>query len=75
MSKLFKWVGGGIAGVAAVIALLTVSFGPWIYHIVWCIQNVTADRIDVLALLVVGMVIAPVGWVHGIALVLGYTWV
>lgn len=47
---------------------------PYITHIVWCIQN--AERTgSAIALLIVGVVAAPIGWVHGLCVLLGWTWI
>lgn len=54
-------IGIGIACLAA-----------WITHIVICIAANTASAV---ALLIVGIVIPPVGVVHGLSYWLGYGWV
>ena len=53
---------------------LTIVFGPLINHIVWCI-NMADQTMSAVALLVVGLIIFPVGWVHGVALLMGFTWI
>ena len=54
--------------------LMVVFAAPIINHIVWCI-NAASETGSAIALLIVGLVISPVGWVHGISLWLGYTWI
>lgn len=50
-----------------------IFFGPWVTHIVWCIQK--ADETgSAIALLVVGTLIAPVGWLHGLCVWFGWGW-
>ncbi len=51
-------------------ALLVIG-GPLIRHVVWCVQmaDVTGSAI---ALLIVGLVIFPVGWIHGVSVLLGF---
>ncbi len=52
-------------------AIFIVPFGN---HIVWCIQ--AADQTgSAIALLLVGMFFFPIGWLHGVSLFLGYTWI
>ncbi len=57
-----------------VIAGIGLTFGPFITHIVWCI-NAAAETGSAIALLILGVFIPPVGWMHGIALWLGFTWI
>lgn len=63
-----------ILGFIAVIAGLGALFAPFIYHVIWCI-GMASETGSAIALLIVGLVVAPVGWVHGVALFLGYTWI
>jgi hypothetical protein len=63
-----------VAGVALIIAAIAALFVPYIYHIVWCI-NAASETGSAIALLIVGIVVAPVGWVHGVSLFMGYTWI
>lgn len=65
--KVAAWI------IAAVIAA-TVFFAPWIYHIVWCIEKAEQSG-SAIALLIVGVVFPPLGWVHGICLTFGATWI
>lgn len=51
-----------------------VIFAPIINHVVWCIGE--ADRTgSAIALLIVGLVITPISWIHGVCLWLGFTWI
>ncbi len=62
-------------GVIVMIAgFFAFALGPFITHIVWCI-NAASETGSAIALLFVGIFIPPVGWVHGVALWLGYTWI
>jgi len=59
-----------VLGIMAAFAV----FVPLITHVMWCISK--ADQTgSAIALLIVGLVVPPVGWVHGVALFLGYTWI
>ena len=60
-------VGFGVAGAIAI-------FAPMINHIVWCIDK-ASETGSAIALLIVGVVIPPVGWVHGVSLFFGATWI
>lgn len=55
-------------------AITAISIGPLITHVVWCIQH-AAETGSAIALLIVGLVIAPVGWVHGVCLWFGFSWI
>ena len=48
-----------------------VGLGPLIIHVIWCIQ-LAAENWVALVLLVVGVIVAPVGWVHGMSILLGF---
>ena len=56
------------------LLLAVVGLGPLIIHVVWCIQLAaqSADYWIPLVLLVVGVILAPVGWVHGMSILLGF---
>ena len=64
---LFKYLGLFVGFVGLVL-------GPLITHIVWCI-NAASETGSAIALLIVGLIIPPVGWIHGISLWLGFTWI
>ena len=49
-------------------------FLAWVTHIIFCIEA-AAYTGSAIALLIVGLVIFPVGVVHGIAIWFGFTWV
>ena len=53
---------------------LLIILGPLVNHIVWCINNAN-ETMSAIALLIVGLIIFPVGWVHGVALMMGFTWI
>ncbi len=58
----------------AVAVAISAVFGPYITHIVWCIDK-ASETGSAIALLIVGIVIAPVGWLHGVCVLLGFGWV
>ena len=60
--------------VALVVGLFGLVLGPFITHIVWCI-NAASETGSAIALLIVGIIIPPVGWVHGLSIWLGFTWI
>lgn len=65
----------GMLGYVAIVGgFFALIFGPFITHIVWCI-NAASETGSAIALLIVGIVIPPVGWVHGVALWFGFTWI
>jgi len=69
MRRLIKIQESGL-GALAIIALALIPFGA---HIVWCIQM--ADKTgSAIALLIVGVIFAPLGWIHGVSVLLGYGW-
>ena len=49
-------------------------FGPLVIHVWWCIQLATgyADYWIPLVLLIGGLIVPPVGWVHGMSILLGF---
>lgn len=53
------------------LAMLTVPFGA---HIIFCIKA-AAWTGSAIALLIVGIVIPPVGWLHGLCTLFGFTWI
>ena len=50
---------------------LVAGAGPLIVHIVWCIQ-MAAETGSAIALLIVGLLFFPVGWIHGMSIILGF---
>ena len=65
-------IAGPVGVVLLVMAVLTLAVGPWAYHVIWCIAAIaTGAGWIVLALLVFGTIVAPIGWIHGAGLVLG----
>lgn len=64
----------GLSGLFGFITVLVVAVGPIINHIVWCIQH-ASETGSAIALLIVGLVITPVAWVHGVCLLFGVTWI
>lgn len=61
-------------GIAVVLFLVggVAALAAWITHIVVCIAANTASAV---ALLLVGLLIPPVGVLHGFSYWLGYGWV
>lgn len=59
-----------ILGFFAIIAL----FGPILTHLIWCIDK-ASETGSAIALLIAGLVIPPIGWLHGVSLWLGFTWI
>lgn len=53
---------------------ILIFFGPYIKHIIWCIEK-AEETGSAIALLIVGLFIFPIGWLHGVSLMLGYTWI
>ncbi len=59
--------------VAVTLTFIVIAAIPaWITHIVVCIAANTASAV---ALLIIGIVIPPIGVVHGFSYWLGYGWV
>jgi nucleoside permease NupC len=54
--------------------MIFVAVAPIINHIVWCVDK-ASETGSAIALLIVGLVITPVSWVHGVCLFFGYTWI
>lgn len=53
------------------LVLIVALAVPYFTHIVWCIQK--ADETgSAIALLIVGVVAAPVGWLHGLCVLVGF---
>ena len=44
---------------------------PLAWHVLWCIEK-AAEGWQSLALLVAGLAIPPLGWAHGMSLLLGF---
>ncbi|MCY3626276.1 MAG: hypothetical protein OXG88_01360 [Gammaproteobacteria bacterium] len=53
------------------VTLALVALAPMIRHILWCI-GAAADSGSAIALLIVGLIIPPIGWIHGVSLLLGF---
>lgn len=52
------------------LLLAVIAIGPLVQHVVWCINQ--ADQTgSAIALLIVGLIIAPVGWLHGVSVLFG----
>ena len=69
-----KDIGLMLGGIGLFIIVIGGLITPFITHIVWCI-NAASETGSAIALLIVGVLIPPVGWVHGLALWLGFTWI
>lgn len=60
----------GLITMLLVIALVA----PLGAHVAWCIA--AADRTgSAIALLIAGLVITPLGWLHGVSVFLGFGWI
>lgn len=59
-----------MAGFLGWIIALAALAGPVIVHIVWCI-NAAAYTGSAIALLIAGLVITPIGWLHGVSVIIG----
>lgn len=57
-----------------IVAVAAAMLAPWLYHIVWCIKA-SAETGGAIALLIVGVLFPPLGWVHGVCLTFGATWI
>ena len=65
-----EWI-KGLFGSAIGIALVVGGLLPLPVHIWWCIER--ADETgSAIALLIVGLVFFPVGWLHGISVLFGF---
>jgi len=73
-ANFLMWAAISVACVAGVVGAVVVSIGPWIYHIVWCIQKADESG-SAIALLIVGFMIPPIGWLHGVSAWFGYYWI
>lgn len=58
-----------IGGIIAALML----FIPLGTHIVTCIDK-ASETGSAIALLIAGLVIFPVGWLHGVAVLMGFSW-
>lgn len=67
--------GLGVVGIIAfALTVIVAVLAPYVTHIVWCIQK--ADETgSAIALLIVGVVAAPVGWIHGVCIWFGFGWI
>ncbi|KKM21701.1 hypothetical protein LCGC14_1632740 [marine sediment metagenome] len=74
LRDIFHAVGIVILITSIVTATAAATIGPLIYHVVWSI-NAAAETGSAIALLIVGLLFPPLGWLHGVALLLGYTWI
>lgn len=64
----------GITKLAVAGVLIAAAVGPVIYHVVWCIEA-AAETGSAIALLIAGLMFPPLGWVHGVSLLFGATWI
>ncbi len=53
------------------VALFAASVGPLVAHVLWCIDMAT-ETWQALVLLVAGLALPPVGWVHGVSVLIGF---
>ena len=56
---------------AVALVLAAAGLVPLGWHVLWCIET-AAQGWQSLALLVAGLAIPPLGWVHGMSLLLGF---
>ena len=76
---MFKFLGGPFAlaklpfPVLLAFALVLAAAGlvPIGWHVLWCIET-AGQGWQSLALLVAGVMVPPLGWVHGMSLLLGF---
>lgn len=61
----------GFLGGCLVLLLFAI---PYINHIIWCVEA-AAHTGSAIALLIIGIVFFPIGWLHGVSLFLGFTWI
>jgi hypothetical protein len=62
---------GPAAGATVFILIICVSLGPLVAHVVWCI-NAAEHTGSAIALLIAGLALPPVGWIHGVSVLLGF---
>ena len=75
MSRKKALIGGlGVLAVLLVVVIGCGSLAAYVTHIVWLVSAAELTG-SAIALLIVGIFIAPVGVIHGVALWLGYTWI
>ena len=55
------------------LVLIGISLGPFIKHILWCLERAD-ESMAAIALLIIGLFFFPIGWLHGVSLFLGFTW-
>lgn len=58
-------LGGVLAFALMWLAIIAAMFVPFIVHVVVCVKTNWA------AMLILGLVIPPIGWVHGVGIILG----
>jgi len=52
-----------------IIIVPTIIFGPFLLHIAYCLM---AERAIMLAILIFGLVVPPIGWFHGLLIFLSW---
>jgi len=70
MSDFFGWV----LVYAFWLIVMSICFIPYVTHLIWCIDK-ASETGSAIALLIAGLVIPPIGWLHGVSLWLGFTWI
>lgn len=58
-----------IIGSSIIIGLPTILIGPFLLHIAYCLL---AERAIMLAILILGLIVPPIGWFHGLAIFLSW---
>ena len=56
---------------AFALVLAAAGLVPIGWHVLWCIER-SAESMQYILLLAAGVVIPPLGWVHGMSLLLGF---
>lgn len=66
ISKAFE----STTNVLFTICFALMLFGPLVAHVVWCVE--AAERTgSAVALLIVGLAMFPIGWIHGFSVLIG----
>ena len=64
MKDIFEKIG-------AFLLVAAVGIYPMVKHVLWCIER--ADETgSAIALLIVGLAFFPIGWLHGVSVILGF---
>lgn len=58
-----------LIGWCIIIGLPTIIVGPFLLHIAYCLM---AERAIMLAILILGLILPPIGWFHGLTIFLSW---